>query len=207
MRQLFDVPAENSALGNLPGLEAIFPKYEAPIVTIETTGDRALIRSSWGFLTPNKSKKTGNWLKPKAWNNTRDDKIQTSGLWKTSFEARRCLIPATAYAEATGRNPATYHWFRVRDQEAFAFAGIWQRRSGLVGETDVDGIFHSMVTTTPCKLAAKYHNRMPVILALNNYAQWLEGDPEDAAKLIQPYSGELEMFAEGLGLTKEPMSA
>ena len=59
----------------------------------------------------------------------------SSGLWKSSFEDRRCLIPGTAFAEATGRNPATYHWFRPKGVELFAFAGIWQERSGLVGDT------------------------------------------------------------------------
>lgn len=81
MRQLFDVQPDNTHLGNQPALDAIFPKYEAPIVAIGKSGDRALVRASWGFLTPNKSKKTGKWLKPSAWNNTRDDKIQSSGLW------------------------------------------------------------------------------------------------------------------------------
>lgn len=74
MRRLFDVAHERVSIGNMEPLRAIYPKYEAPIVTVDS-GERSLKRSHWGFLTPNKSKKTGKWLKPSAWNNTRDDKI------------------------------------------------------------------------------------------------------------------------------------
>ena len=197
---------DHSHLGNQPALDAIYPKYEAPIVAIGKSGDRALVRASWGFLTPNKSKKTGNWLKPSAWNNTRDDKIQTSGLWKGSFGARRCLIPATAYAEATGCNPATYHWFRVPNAETFAFAGIWQYRKGTVGDTEIDGTFYSMVTTSPNELTAKYHNRMPVILSPEDYETWLQGGSDKAAHLMRPFTGVLEAFAHGEGLTRQPNS-
>ena len=203
MRRRFGVSVENSNLGNMPSLPGIFPKYEAPIVALGATGQRGLIRSSWGFLTPNKSKKTGAWLKPSAWNNTRDDKIQTSGLWRGAFEGRRCLVPATAYAEATGRNPATYHWIRVQNAQAFAFAGIWQYRKGIVGDTEIDGIFHSVVTTAANGFAAKYHTRMPLILDADDYETWLTGRVADAANLLRPFGGQLEMFAEGVGLTKE----
>ncbi|WP_300064524.1 SOS response-associated peptidase family protein [uncultured Roseobacter sp.] len=109
MRHMFDFEPDRAGVGNLEPLRAIWPKNEAPIVLIDD-GDRELVRASWGFLTPNKSKKTGKWLKPKPWNNTRDDKVRSAPLWRDSFETRRCLVPATAYAEATGRNPATYHW-------------------------------------------------------------------------------------------------
>ncbi len=205
MRQLFDVSVENANLGNMPALPAIYPKGEAPIVAIGKSGDRALVRSSWGFLTPNKSKKTGNWIKPQAWNNTRDDKIRTSGLWRKSFEERRCLIPATGYAEATGRNPATYHWFRTSGAEAFAFAGIWQYRKGLVGDTEVDGVFHSMVTTSPNEIASKYHTRMPVILDPEQYEAWLRAEADEAFALLQPYPGKLSLIGEGIGMKEEPV--
>ncbi|MDA8746651.1 hypothetical protein N9M66_00385 [Litoreibacter sp.] len=44
MRQLYNVSDENSDLGNMPALTAIYPKYEAPIVKVD--GDkRSLVRS------------------------------------------------------------------------------------------------------------------------------------------------------------------
>jgi putative SOS response-associated peptidase YedK len=204
MRQLFDVAPDHDRLGNAEPLSAIYPKYRAPIVTIED-GDRYLTRARWGFLTPNKSKKTGKWLKPQAWNNTRDDKIRSAGLWKESFEHRRCLIPATAYAEATGRNPATFHWFNLKDADAFAFAGIWKYQKATIGDTDVDDTFYSMVTTKPNDFAAKFHNRMPLILSPDDYDQWLHGDAESAAQLLAPLpSDQMQVIASGESLRSEP---
>jgi putative SOS response-associated peptidase YedK len=203
MRRLFDVVHERASLGNMEPLRAIFPKYDAPIVTV-TSGERSLKRSHWGFLTPNKSKKTGKWLKPSAWNNTRDDKIRTSGLWKHSFSHRRCLIPATAYAEATGRNPATYHWFGFGELEGFALAGIFKHQNETVGDTEVDTIVHSMVTTNASEFASQYHNRMPVILDPADYETWLRGTAEDATKLLRPWEAELTRLGGGIGVTKWP---
>lgn len=204
MRQLFDVKPNNDHLGNAEPLSAIYPKYLAPVVTLEG-GERSLIKASWGFLTPKKSKKTGKWLKPTAWNNTRDDKLQKLALWRSSFETRRCLIPGTAYAEATGRNPATFHWFNVLEAEGFAFAGIWRQHKATVGETEIDGTFFSMVTTEPNELADNHHNRMPVILPQKHYEAWLSADVSDAFKLLQPFPAErMQVIASGEGLRSEP---
>jgi putative SOS response-associated peptidase YedK len=204
MRQLFDVKRSGDHLGNAEPLSAIYPKYLAPIVTADD-GERSLVKASWGFLTPNKSKKTGKWLKPSAWNNTRDNKIQKIPLWRASFENRRCLIPGTAYAEAAGRNPATFHWFNVKGAAGFAFAGIWKAHKANVGETEIDGTYFSMVTTEPNELAAKYHNRMPVILSPDNYEAWLTADAVDAFKLLKPFPAELmQVIASGEGMRSEP---
>jgi putative SOS response-associated peptidase YedK len=204
MRQLFDVLPNRDFLGNAEPLPAVYPKYLAPIVTVKD-GKRSLVKASWGFLTPNKSKKTGKWLKPAAWNNTRDDKIQNAPLWRSSFESRRCLIPGTAYAEATGRNPATFHWFDMVGAEGFAFAGIWKPQKASLGETEIDGTYFSMVTTKPNELAEKYHKRMPVLLSPDNFEEWLTSDADDAFKLLRPLPVErLQIIGSGEGLRSEP---
>jgi len=204
MRQLFKVDADRSDLGNMPALTAIYRKYTSPIVTTDA-GQRRLVRSHWGYLTPNKSKKSGDWLRPSAWNNTRDDKIRTAPLWRHSFEHCRCLVPATGYAEATGRNPATYHWFNTKDADAFAFAGIWKVQMGMVGDTLMDGTVHSIVTTSPNDLTKAYHHRMPVILAASDYETWLTASPDAAYNLLRPFpADQMRTVSEGIGLREGP---
>ena len=61
MRRLFDVDPDRSHLGNFAPLSSIYPKNDAPTVLIDDDGERSLQVSSWGFLTPKKSKKTGGW--------------------------------------------------------------------------------------------------------------------------------------------------
>jgi putative SOS response-associated peptidase YedK len=65
---------------------------------------RSLSLISWqvdGFVLLQKDKA------PKRVTNIRDDKAQTK-FWRTSFEQRRCLVPASSYCEPKGEKPATW---------------------------------------------------------------------------------------------------
>jgi putative SOS response-associated peptidase YedK len=192
MRQLFAVDAAHDTLGNAEPLPAIFPKGMAPIVGADGDGTRWLQNAHWGFVMPQVSKKTGKPIQPKAVNNARDDKLRTSRFWQKSFVERRCLIPATSFCEARGRNPATYVWFGVTGEGArppFALAGIWRAYKGNYGGGDLrEMITSSMVTTTPNDLVGDTHpDRMPMILAPEDYSQWLTGKPDEAFSLIKPF--------------------
>ncbi len=186
MRQLFAVAPVCDRLGNQQPLTAVFPKYPAPVVRHSEDGARELLTMGWGFLTPQVSKKTGKPIKPAAWNNARDDKVRSSGLWRTSFEARRCLVPATSFCEAKGRNPATYHWFALdEDRSPFAFAGIWR------DDPLAEGPVFTVVTTTPNEVVKPIHpSRMPVILAPEDYETWMSGEFDAAASLMRPFPAE-----------------
>ncbi len=93
----------------------------------------------------------------------------------------------------------------MKRAEGFAFAGIWKRFEGVVGDTEVSGIFHSVLTTAPNELAATVHNRMPVVLNPESHARWLEGTPDEAAELIVPSLAEdMEIFGSGEGMRREP---
>jgi putative SOS response-associated peptidase YedK len=131
MRRLFDVRPGLDRLGNAPPRPAIHPNYPAPVVRRMENGDRELIEMNWGFLTPNFSKRDGSPIKPRAWNNARDDKVMHSGLWKASFHERRCLLPASSYNETKGKKPAEHFWFGLTTEDPdtrppFAIAGLWR---------------------------------------------------------------------------------
>lgn len=208
MRHLFRIELDQDHLGNAEPLPAIWPKYEAPVVRLTETGARELVKMHWGFLTPKVSEKTGKVLKPDAWNNARDDKVQKNGLWKSSFTHRRCLIPATSFREAKGRNPATDYWFAVAGEgkrPLFAFAGLW--RTGQPGIEGEEGQWstYTMVTTMPNELVKRIHpTRMPVILHLEDHETWLYGTPAQAAALLKPYPADhMRIVREGVGITTD----
>ncbi|MEL7513647.1 MAG: SOS response-associated peptidase [Pseudomonadota bacterium] len=205
MRQLFEVDASNDHLGNAEPRPAIFPKYPGPVVWLNDDGDRELVSMNWGFLTKNISKKTGKELKPQAWNNARDDKVRINGLWKGSFENRRCLIPASAFHEAKGRNPAVDHWFGLSDRSPFAFAGLWRDfQPGLDGDHQI--ATHTMVTTVANDLVRPVHpTRMPVILEAADYGTWLSGPIDEAFALLRPYPPEkMQIIERGVRMKAEP---
>jgi putative SOS response-associated peptidase YedK len=190
MRQLFDVTVERDRLGNAEPLPAIYPKHLAPVVRKGDEGKRELVSLIWGFRTTKKSKKTRAIVQPGAWNNARDDKVRSNGLWKQSFEERRCLVPANSFCEAQGRNPATYHWFALKGDEArppFAFAGMWQisRYQGKEGPEEVET--YTVITTTANELVKPIlPQRMPVILQPEDNEQWMDGNADDAFEPLEP---------------------
>lgn len=211
MRQLFDVAVEQNRLGNAEPLPAIYPKHMAPVVRLAEDGKRELVLLSWGFRTTKKSKKTGAIIQPGAWNNARDDKVRSSGLWRGSFEERRCLVPASSFCEAKGRSPATYYWFALKGEEdrpPFAFAGMWQTSRYQGKDGPEEAATYTVITTTANEIVKPIHpQRMPVILQPDDYEQWMMGNPEEALDLLQPYNeDDMQIVRSGESEKSDPLT-
>jgi putative SOS response-associated peptidase YedK len=76
----------------------------------------------------------------------------------------------------------------------FAFAGLWEHWQTADGSEIRSA---AIITTEPNELMASIHNRMPVILPRNAYAQWLDPTPqapEHLQSLLLPYPA-IEMSA------------
>jgi len=156
----------------------VYPGYPGLVVA-----EGEVRQMNWGFPLTLKSKKTGLPLKPKPVNNARTDKLD-SFMWRYSFQERRCLIPVSAFAEAEGETGRmTRTWISVPAQDLFACAGIWR-------DSDEWGPVYSMVMTDPCAATSEVHDRMPVILAANQWDAWSGGHHEDARALCVPWAGE-----------------
>jgi len=168
--------AVDAAAGANTGAE-VYPGY--PGLVVAGGEVRAM---AWGFplvLTG----KQGQKLKPKPVNNARTDKL-ASFFWRQSFETRRCLIPLTGWAEAEGpKGHMTRTWLSLPDTPLFAAAGVWR-------QSDEWGACYSMVMTDSAGTdAAGVHERMPVLLAPQDYERWTGGTPQQAFALCQPWRG------------------
>lgn len=173
--------------GPLNASAEVYPGYTGLVVA-----DGIVRAMTWGFPLAQRSKRTGEPLKPRPVNNARSDKLD-SFMWRYSFEERRCLIPMTAWAEAEGQRGAmTRTWLSLPDQPLFAAAGIWR-------SSDEWGEVYSMVMTDSCGAAAECHDRMPVILHPQDWSRWQGDAPADARALCVPYQGDvsLERTADG----------
>jgi putative SOS response-associated peptidase YedK len=163
------------------GKSAIFPGYVAPVVRKTPDGERELVNLNWGFVLLQQGRA------PKRVTNVRDDKILTSPFWRTSFEQRRCLVPASSYCEPKGEKPATWHWFAVNGdghRPLFAFPGVWTRYRGPLkkdGES-VDQEVFAFMTTEPNELTASInHERMPVLMTdPTDFETWLSASTYEA---------------------------
>lgn len=209
LQEHFDVLPANISLGNAPTLPAIYPGHEAPVVRLKKNdGERQLTRMNWGFLTPNFSKRDGRPLKPRIWNNARDDKLISASLWRSAFHRHRCLIPATGYCETKGRQPAEHFWFGLTsgdpdDRPLFALAGFWREEEMSLSGDVKAGLHFTMVTSQANELVRPIHakGRMPVILNPDSFDTWLMGTAEEALGLLQPFpSQEMRITQHGIGL-------
>ncbi len=198
--------ADNRA-GEIKPQPSIFPAYTAPVVRKAVDGERELVPMSWGFvlLQPGKA--------PRRVTNVRDDKVLTSKFWKPSFEARRCIVPASSYCEPNGQSPATWYWFALNgdhERPLFAFPGIWQRWKGPVKKDgpNVEIDTYAFMTTAPNALTRSInHERMPVLLSGDDqFETWLSGSPAEAFALAQSFDPALMRIVQS-GTTKEDLLA
>ena len=118
--------------------------------------------------------------------NARAETVAEAPAFRDAFETHRCLIVADGFyewrAEDSGKKPV---WITRPDREPYAFAGLWAAAKGGDGST-----VHScaIVTCSPGDVVAPIHDRMPVILAREAEAAWLdpEASPEALRALLVP---------------------
>lgn len=201
IRRLFKVSRIDTNAANLPAQPSIFPAYDGPVIRLTGDGERQLVMMHWGFVLPQREKAA------KVVNNARDDKAKSSPFWRSSFEARRCLIPATSFAEYHPKNRdenghKTVIWFALKGSEQrppFAFAGIWRTWQGTYRGEWREMNVYSMLTTKPNAVVKPIHpSRMPVMLEDEAHEQWLHGTVEEAGELLRPFPPErMAIAAEG----------
>jgi putative SOS response-associated peptidase YedK len=124
--------------------------------------------------------------------NARSETAASKPSFREPLQKRRCLIPADGFYEwqrrVKGKQPFC---FEVGDGGIFAFAGLWDRWRGPDGQA-VETC--TILTTTPNKLLADVHDRMPVILAPGHYDRWLDPTMQHVASavgLLRPFDSNL----------------
>jgi putative SOS response-associated peptidase YedK len=122
--------------------------------------------------------------------NARAETLGEKPSFRGAYKYRRCLIPTDGFFEwkhETGSKVKTPYWIHLQSNQPFAFAGLWESWQSPDGGTIRSA---TIITTEPNSLMAQLHNRMPVILAPENYDQWLDPQPqkpEDLQKLLAPF--------------------
>jgi putative SOS response-associated peptidase YedK len=102
----------------------------------------------------------------------------------------RCA-PRRAPCPSYGRQGQYY--YHLRDDQPFAFAGLWDQWNGPEGPVDTCAI----ITTDANELPKAVHDRMPVILNADTGRAWLDprADAADLHKLLRPYAcGDLDAY-------------
>ncbi len=127
--------------------------------------------------------------------NARAETVATKPAFRTAFRERRCLVLADGFYEWQKQAPRKQPFYiHCRDDQPFAFAGLWERWVPPEGQP-VDSC--TILTTVANDLIRPLHLRMPVILAPEAYTRWLDPivhERERLQPLLCPYPAE-EMTA------------
>ena len=114
-------------------------------------------------------------------------------VFRDSMKRRRCLIPADGFYEWKKIGPKKKQPYNIgmADDGLFAFAGLWDRwKSPDKGEV----LSCTILTTEANPLLKDIHDRMPVIIAKDDYDLWLDPgvtDPAKVADLMKPFDSRL----------------
>ncbi|MBD2034211.1 SOS response-associated peptidase [Leptolyngbya sp. FACHB-321] len=122
--------------------------------------------------------------------NARAETVAEKPSFRAAFKQRRCLILADGFYEWHRIDHKTKqpYYFQLSDRQPFAFAGLWERWQG--DDTAVETC--TILTTQANELLQPIHDRMPVILAPEEYDRWLDPtEIPDHHTLLHPYDAAL----------------
>jgi putative SOS response-associated peptidase YedK len=166
---------------DFPPRAHVAPGQPIAVVRIEE-GQRRFALVRWGFVPSWAKEVSGRPLI-----NARGETVMEKPTFRNAMRRRRCLVPADGYYEWSGEEgprKTCYHVER-RDKALFAFGAIWEHWMGADG-SELETA--ALMTISPNRELSAIHDRMPVIIAPEDYQIWLTGDAEDAAKLIRPFA-------------------
>ncbi|MGH7900684.1 MAG: SOS response-associated peptidase, partial [Thermodesulfobacteriota bacterium] len=136
----------------------IAPTQTVPVILLEND-NRVIKLMRWG-LVPfwAKDPTIGNRLI-----NARAETITEKASFKTPLKKNRCLVPASGFYEWKKDERIKTKipiYFRLKNEEPFAFAGIWDDWKKPEGDRLIT---FTIITTMANELMKPIHDRMPVI--------------------------------------------
>ncbi|MBW4692135.1 MAG: SOS response-associated peptidase [Lyngbya sp. HA4199-MV5] len=119
--------------------------------------------------------------------NARAETVAEKPSFRTAFKQRRCLILADGFYEWQRLDHKTKqpYYFQLASGQPFAFAGLWE-----CWQSDDDVVETCTILTTQAnELLEPIHDRMPVVLAPDEYEPWLDSTTpaESLQRLLHPY--------------------
>ena len=181
----FGIEVEEADNEELISRYNVAPSQPVPVI-VETQGRRRLLRARWG-LRPYWARE--GKLAPI---NARAETVATSAMFRDALMHARCLMPADGFYEwqaVPGQKRKQPWYLRIRGGGLFAFAGLYTPPRPDAGVPATC----TVITTTPNELAARIHDRMPVILDPDVEARWLDRQLVEARELLpllRPYPAE-----------------
>jgi putative SOS response-associated peptidase YedK len=170
----------------------IAPTQAVPVCREIRDEGRSLATMRWGLIPPWRRDGKADYRMI----NARAETLAEKPAFRKPYRVRRCLLPADGFFEWQRVGSRKQPWFIcMKDQQPFAFAGLWERRENPGGEP-LDSC--TIITTGANTLVANIHDRMPVIVRREDFDRWLDPtltDTRAIESVLQPFpTGELQAF-------------
>ncbi len=182
---LSDNPAAIKAKFSVPRVPEFAPNLDVrptqvnPIVRLDREGGRECVFARWGLVPIwAKELKFGNRCI-----NARAETIASAPSFRAAYGKRRCLVPVNSFYEWSGPAGHKIKWrIGLKDERLFALAGLWEWWKDPASGEGVET--YTIITTDANAALASIHDRMPVIVAADRYAAWLDPNVDPHAALI-----------------------
>ena len=185
-----------ASLFDLPQEPVVVPRYNIaptqPVAVVRMNSQnvaRDWALTYWGLIP--------SWSKDPSIGarmiNARSETVTEKPAFRAAFKRRRCLVPANGFYEwqkqGKGKQP---FYITTPDGAPFAIAGLWEYWEGADGSA-LESC--TLLTTSANALMAPLHDRMPVIVAPEDYTQWLGSGRDETPQalsqlqhLLRPYT-------------------
>lgn len=203
---LFAAPEEVAAVFDLPETPILVSRYNIaptqPVGLVRLnphTHEREWALTHWGLIP--------SWSKDPSIGarmiNARSETVVDKPAFRAAFKRRRCLVPASGFYEwqkqPKGKQP---FYITAEDGRLLAIAGLWEYWEGADGSA-LESC--TLLTTSANELMSPLHDRMPVFIAPEDYAEWLGDGKDESSRYLDSLQHLLRPAPEGL-LTTYPVS-
>jgi putative SOS response-associated peptidase YedK len=155
----------------------ITPGGDIPVICQAPEDGRTCSLMHWGLI-PHWAKEPDSKYKMI---NAKAETLSQRPAYRDAYKHRRCLIPANGFYEwqATAQGKQPYYIHR-KDDSLLAFAGLWEywEKEHIINSCTI-------ITTTANSSIQSIHERMPVIIARENFNAWLDPHNTDTNSLTE----------------------
>jgi putative SOS response-associated peptidase YedK len=171
--------------------QTVTPMRLATVITLDDEGHRCAVKMRWGMVARHATDPMSGTKHIHA----RAETIDTLPTFREAFAHRRGLVAVSTFNEGKEITPTKteQHVITPRDGKPLAIAVIWERwTSHNAGEL----LTFAMVTVPANPLIATITDRMPAVIAGDDWGAWLgESDaPVEVLKtILKPFDGDWDM--------------
>jgi putative SOS response-associated peptidase YedK len=174
--------------------EAVTPMRFATVIRLDANGARETVRMRWG-LVPRWEKDP---VKGTKFIHARAETLDSKRAFADAFAKRRGLLVVRTFNEGKEITPrkTEQHVIMPKDGLPLAIAVVWERW----GEPHAGGLdTFAMVTVPANRLIGAIADRMPAVIADEDWPKWLGEEPAHAEELkaiLKPFERDWDMQPE-----------